>query len=58
MNISRDSSGVRNTINSYIDYGYHISEILDRYPQLRSFLKNEPLTFTFTDEMSRMVTTA
>ena len=35
MNISRDSFGVRNTIDSYIDYGEHISEILDHYPQLR-----------------------
>ena len=35
MNISRDSSGVRSTIDSYIDYGNHISEIIDRYPQLR-----------------------
>ena len=35
MNISRDSYGVRDTIDSYIEYGNRISEILDRYPQLR-----------------------
>ena len=35
MNISRDSNGIRNTIDSYIDYGEHISEILGHYPQLR-----------------------
>lgn len=31
MNISRDSNGIRNTIDSYIDYGEHISEILGHY---------------------------
>ena len=35
MNISRDSNGTRNTVDSYIEYGNRISEILDRYPQLR-----------------------
>ena len=35
LNISRDSYGIRNTIDSYIDYGNHISEVLGRYPQLR-----------------------
>lgn len=35
LNISRDSYGVRNTIDSYIEYGEHISEILSTYPQLR-----------------------
>ena len=43
MNISRDSSGVRNTIDSYIDYGYHISDIIDRYPQLRDTTSLEEL---------------
>lgn len=36
LNISRDSYGVKNTIDSYIDYGEHISEILDHYPQLQN----------------------
>ena len=35
LNMSRDSYGVRDTIDSYIDYGEHISEILEHYPQLR-----------------------
>ena len=35
LDISRDSFGVHNTIDSYIDYGEHISEILGHYPQLR-----------------------
>ena len=43
MNISRDSSGVRNTIDSYIDYGNHISEIIDRYPQLREMTALEEI---------------
>lgn len=36
MNISRDSYGVRSSIDSFIDYGEHISELLDQYPQLRN----------------------
>ena len=43
MNISRDSSGVRSTIDSYIDYGNHISEIIDRYPQLREMTALEEI---------------
>lgn len=43
LNISRDSYGARNTIDSYIDYGSHISEILDHYPQLRDAKSLEKL---------------
>lgn len=43
LNIGRDSYGARNTINSYIDYGSHISEILDHYPQLRDAKSLEKL---------------
>ena len=35
LNVSRNSHDVRNTIDSYIDYGEHISDILGHYPQLR-----------------------
>ena len=35
MNLSRDSTGIRSTIASYIDYGDRISEILDYDPKLR-----------------------
>ncbi len=34
LNISRDSYGARTTVDSYIDHGEHISEILAHYPQL------------------------
>ena len=36
LSIGRNSHGVQNTVDSYIDYGEHISELLDHYPQLQN----------------------
>ena len=35
MNISRDSYGIRSSVDSFIHYGNHISDLLDQYPQLQ-----------------------